>query len=698
MASGKKKWFKNTNVSTDGTKISINKTGYHKTDGTSLVAQVDGKGVRYQPGFTPNDIYLAATTSAPHGWYGNLLDAHLDSNSFNVNQKTIQDRFDSKNNEDRFGPFSKRDTLKNFDDTSTDYFQHDLHIAGKTPFQNSFDDRYAFQGDKKNEGSARLSNFKNSDYENQDPVVYGFEIIIDAVSSPLLNGSIYDFLRLYPDVSELQARSSIYYDFKNQFIKLFKTRGTVDTTTQPNLPNNVVNKNKGLFMSIPYDGNKLYDLANADKIARIGKKAYLSHYLQKIEGLSNLVESNSAGTNKYLVDYGKDVIKISFAEDVSSTMGTLAHLYKLLYWSRPLGKGMIPENLLRFNCDIIVSECRNFNRVRKNMDGSGKLEVIKDNVSRYIYSLKECQFYFDKMPHEDQLDMGNIKAYGDGLGAYEVQFDYKYSTTKFEKWVPSSPEGDGNLFGQYVGYNNGALWKLGNKGSRTSNSSVSNPTFYTVQTNTLGERGVINPIVLNTYSGYGEELPKSDIIGVNNQATVTTTAPLSEDDSANPTKAKTATKTEPSALDKFKENSKKVANKAAKNVANFAVREINQQISTRVQLLNNTLSKIKNSLGLGSSGISGDSNVYPKPYSPVSFGIYFDVRNQLFNFIGEDIASALSGFNNVINPYNNPMKPSSNPLNAILQKYSSLPSVVKTNSNYVKNTLSEIVKKYGKGS
>ena len=116
------KWFKDPNNKDIG-KLLLIKSGYYKTDATSLVAQVDGKGVRYQPGFTPNDIYLAATTSAPHGWYGNLLDAHLDSNSFNNNQKTIQDRFDSKNNEDRFGPFSKRDTLKNFDDTSTDYFQ-----------------------------------------------------------------------------------------------------------------------------------------------------------------------------------------------------------------------------------------------------------------------------------------------------------------------------------------------------------------------------------------------------------------------------------------------------------------------------------------------------------------------------------------------------------------------------------------------
>jgi hypothetical protein len=30
--------------------------------------------------------------------------------------------------------------------------------------------------------------------ENNDPVMFGFEIVIDSVSSPLLNGSITDFL------------------------------------------------------------------------------------------------------------------------------------------------------------------------------------------------------------------------------------------------------------------------------------------------------------------------------------------------------------------------------------------------------------------------------------------------------------------------------------------------------------------------
>ena len=84
---------------------------------------------------------------------------------------------------------------------------------------------------------------------------------------------------------------------------------------------------------------------------------------------------------------------------------------------------LIPENLLRFNCQIIISECRNFNRVKKSL-ANGNLEVIKDNLSRYVYSLRECQFYFDKMPHGNDSDVGlqGPQIY-DNHSAF---FDFKY--------------------------------------------------------------------------------------------------------------------------------------------------------------------------------------------------------------------------------------------------------------------------------
>lgn len=672
------------------------KSGINKTDGNSPIGiSIDGKVSK--PGFTPNEAYKTKNEGmAPNGWFGDLLKSHIDSKDSSLTDLDISKRFDLQQNHNENEPYSKRDTLVRFNDLSTDYFSHNFYIEGKTPFQNGKNERETFTG----EGSLsklRLKNFTNSSYENNDPVIYGFELIIDAVSSPLLNGAVEDFIQQFSSISEIGSRSNVLYDFKTQFIKLFKTKGNVKINSIPTTPT----------MSSMGGVNSLQSIVNSDgpsDIFKPGRKAYLSYYLQKIDGLSNLVEKNTGEKKSYLTDYGKDLIKLSFLEDVSGTISTLSHLYKLLYWSKPNGKGVIPENLLRFNCDIIVSECRNFNRVRKSLDSSDNLEIIKDNVSRHIYSLKECQFWFDKMPHDDSIDMGSIKTYD----SYDISFDYKYSTSKYEKWTA-----DPKNFGQYVGYNNGAIWKIGNKGARDarsvesdSNSGISIPDysvpkFYTAGTNTLKHNGVTKAIILEQYKITEEEdKTKTDVNQIDSNTTVNDNSnnskkqgdELGEDEQNSGAKKEDRKSTNKSALDSFKENSKKIAKNALKKTANFAIGEVNNQIKIRARLLEDTISKIKNTLGMG--GLSTEpKNVYPKPYTPHSFGIFFDVRNELFNFIGEDIATILQSGSNTINPNRNPMTGKSRPLSEIVKRGT---GVIKNNSNYTAQTLETILKRFSK--
>lgn len=368
-------------------------------------------------------------------------------------------------------PYSMRDIPLIFSDSRMDYFRHGLQtINNLTPIENPINGN----------STLRLDQFKNTPFENNDPVMYGFEIIIDSVSSPLLNGSIIDFINQYTSINEIAVKKQVYEDFKNQFVKFFRTNGNVridatqTTITKTETKTPLVDSNANIFWP--------------------GKKSYLGYYIKKIGGLDNLVETNKGDTFKYLSDWKKDFITIDFLEDVSLSVGTLAHLYKLLYWSRPQGKLMIPENLLRFNCEIIISECRNFNRTRKNIQ-SGNLEILKDNLSRYIYSLRECQFWFDKMPHPNDVSIG-----GEGPSIYEnytMQFDYKYSTAKLERFVPSGG------WGAYVGYNGGSIWKIGNAGARGGTTSVdsSAPKFFTVGSSDIipNENGVNKPYVLNIY-------------------------------------------------------------------------------------------------------------------------------------------------------------------------------------------------------
>lgn len=619
-------------------------SGLNRTKGVSPISLVGRNGERESPGFTPNESYVSnlgnKSKAAGHSsdtWFGVLLTNHPDYSgdidskfkSLSTNERFEQSKVYPNFKDDLKDPYqyySTRDYYNLFNDASTDYFKHGLYEY--TPLKSGKNDREVWDG--KEESPLRLAQFRSTPYENNDPVLFGFEIVIDAISSPLLNGSVEDFIEQFKMVSEVGSRKYVIADFKEQFSKLFKTKGGIFREQD-------VNQIKTAIKNDKISDDKQTNIYQSDK------KAYLSYYLKKIAGLEMLIESNTPSKKKYLTNYREDVIKLTFSEDVSLSMGTLAHLYKLLYWSKPNGKNIVPENILRFNCDIIVSEVRNLNRVRKAID-TGNLEVVKDNVSRHIYSLKECQFYFDQPAHDNEIDLSQPTK---DFEQFVVTMDYKYVTSKFERWVP-----DNYGFGMYAGYNNGAMWKVGNPGGRGTQSTVgagtvgdnSIPKFFTANTNSLKNNGVKAPIVLETYSNSGPvEAIKND-----NSGTSAGTNPSDDGEGPNET-SNTASKSgnrssqKKTDFENFKDNAKKASKKLAKNLEKAAVRELQGQINSRLRLLNNTLDKLRNNVGVGR--MREPTNVY-KDYKNalgISPGFFFDVHNSLRDFAGESVGGALGG-------------------------------------------------------
>ena len=619
-------------------------SGLNRTKGVSPISLVGRNGERESPGFTPNESYVSnlgnKSKAAGHSsdtWFGVLLTNHPDYSgdidskfkSLSTNERFEQSKVYPNFKDDLKDPYqyySTRDYYNLFNDASTDYFKHGLYEY--TPLKSGKNDREVWDG--KEESPLRLAQFRSTPYENNDPVLFGFEIVIDAISSPLLNGSVEDFIEQFKMVSEVGSRKYVIADFKEQFSKLFKTKGGIFREQD-------VNQIKTAIKNDKISDDKQTNIYQSDK------KAYLSYYLKKIAGLEMLIESNTPSKKKYLTNYREDVIKLTFSEDVSLSMGTLAHLYKLLYWSKPNGKNIVPENILRFNCDIIVSEVRNLNRVRKAID-TGNLEVVKDNVSRHIYSLKECQFYFDQPAHDNEIDLSQPTK---DFEQFVVTMDYKYVTSKFERWVP-----DNYGFGMYAGYNNGAMWKVGNPGGRGTQSTVgagtvgdnSIPKFFTANTNSLKNNGVKAPIVLESYSKSGP--PES--IKNDNSGTSKGTNPSDDGEGPNET-SNTAVKSgnrspqEKTNFEKFKDNAKVANKKLAKNLEKSAVKELKGQVNSRLILLNNTLDKLRNNVGVGR--MREPTNVY-KDYKNalgISPGFFFDVHNSLRDFAGESVGGALGG-------------------------------------------------------
>lgn len=409
-------------------------------------------------------------------WRGQNL---LDEPQFPKKTISTEDRFKASNklpksnSEVMESPHSMRDVPLIFGDTRTDYFKFGLQtIDNLTPIENP----------ETGSSTLRKDLFSATPWEQSDPVFYGFDIIFDSVSSPLLNGSINDFINNYAGINEIFSRKKVYEEFKNQFVKFFRTNAKVKvdssqlsmTSTTTNVAN--------------LDGNS--SLSNQQKGV-----AYFAHYIKSIAGLDLLIEKNKGQAYAWAPKYKEDFIEIKMAEDVTLSLSTLAHLYKLLYWSRPHGKHLIPENLLRFNCQIIISEVRNLQRVRKDV-ASGNIEVLKDNLSRWVYNLRECQFYFDKMPIPNEVDMSQDAKDYDGQS---ISFDFKYSTQRLERFVP-----DGKGWGKYVSYDAGAIWKIGNAGARASRSSGSSPEsstppFYVDNYVPKNENGIEKPYVIAMY-------------------------------------------------------------------------------------------------------------------------------------------------------------------------------------------------------
>lgn len=524
-------------------------------------------------------------------------------------------------------PYTTRDHYLIFNDNATDYFKHGLQIIdGLNPME--------FKKD--GELNSRLGNFKNTPFENSDPVIFGFEIVIDAVTSPLLNGAIKDFLNSYQGINEVRARIPVYEDFKQQFIKFFRTKAAVNINGNPveavniNEIQTVLSKSKTTYANTENSKSNLY---NSSKLS------YMNYYLKKVDGLDKLSESNTSSVKNFLVDYRTDVIKLDFNEDVSLSVGTLAHLYKLLYWSKPNGKNIVPENLLRFNCDIIVSECRNFNRVRKAIS-DGNLEVLKDNLSRYVYSLKECQLYFNTLPHTASIDISAPVTYDN----YTIEFDYKYSTVLFEKFLE---KGDG--FGAYAGYDSGAIWKIGNAGSRNNADNTidtSQPKFYTEGQNKFNQNGVKNPFIIKRVG------PKSEVFPVGSDLEMAKMVVPKRDLSIDKKELDNITNKLKSEASLSKINLKKPIGNFIERLKKSTIKSVKQEISKLVNNRVNILSRTINKLGIGlvgGKGIRPPQNVYApdqgalgNALSNISDRFFYDIRNELTDFAGGSLSNFLN--------------------------------------------------------
>lgn len=530
-----------------------NRTGV--PDGRSLVALDEtlyGETKKQSPGFTPVEYYR--TVSSQYSGEDPVFKVLPPENWTHRNTKDVydsiagQDGFYEKYGDDKTRDFKFKYDEENVD-TTLQYFETVANV-------NSDEQRFS-----------RIWNYDVGDFitphDNEDPVFFGFDVKLNGFNSPLLNGEIQRFLgdgeflyEQWQDVldTELSNRKDIYLEFRKELTKYFDISGS----------------------DIPENNNSIFGSTDFDK----------KYYLKKIDGLQKLNESNAAGKQEAFTKYQTDILKFTFYEDTTLNMGTLYSLYKLLYWSRLRGKSMIPENLLRFDMTITVSELRNFVAVKK-ASPENQLELLKANLSKYVYNVYECQFFFQSPTHPDSIDMSEKPLMSD---KYAIDISYKYSNMDFYRYNPGIEE-----------------WGvITNQSTETISSAFSTE----VPNRSFTDTGVITPSEADIQNGRVDVITGIDqsSLSVNN-------------------------------LGDFAKNEKQSAtSRLLEGLKSAALNEAQRQLNTQFSLLNNTIDEIRTNFGIGR--IPPPTNVYQIPPGGQFF---FDVQNSLRNFGGDVLSNFFFG-------------------------------------------------------
>jgi hypothetical protein len=497
-----------------------------------------------------------------------------------------------------------------------------------------------------------LASFVKTHRENEDPTLLGFDFHVRLSNSPLFNGSLESFLILEGKQKgnlELANRIPLLKEFQKQFLNFFKTYDP--NHLSENLPsvgqfteNKTATEEGETILSVSSEPslnltNGLLTTTGDSKTRPVGNESYQktfqgaatkAYYVQSISGLGKLNEANDFGdSSQRFVKWQTDCLTITVNEDVSQNMGYLASLYKNLAWSRERGRLAVPENLLRFEVVLDITEIRNYTRVYQNKLSSrgNSSEVlvntgteldwieIYDQTSKYRYFVHECQLFFPSMPHGDTL----TNAPSEFIKGLDLKIYFKNSNLRFMKFnAPQNVKVEDNDYTSYLSrYKRNALSStddffrikvVDNSNSFVSKDSAGDPTITGGTSDsprkTIFDDGNGDPTGRNTSPiTYPIEIFKS--VQDQQKDNVNDTG-LSDEERRRQINQR------PSFADKLKVGAKDMFKGIAKAALNTGINLLNQQLVNVASLVNRTLNQIYNSTPVV-GGIKPPKNIYTKP-------------------------------------------------------------------------------------
>lgn len=227
-----------------------------------------------------------------------------------------------------------------------------------------------------------LHKFDESKFE--DPTYLGFTIEMDENSA--LFTQVLPFLEKHSATrTEMAARIPVYKEFVSKIVSIFNSQESVSNPEQ-----------KNVFIK--------------------------QHYINSVSGLD--------GLSKKFNKWKDDKLSIELYEDIGLYSSYIAYLYNNLVYSYENGRVIIPENLLKFNLRIKISEIRNLTSIGalKSTEPSDQaiVNALKFNVTCILYKLFDCQFdFFNSKPFEDTITQAGIGATPPGESIVPLDIFYK---------------------------------------------------------------------------------------------------------------------------------------------------------------------------------------------------------------------------------------------------------------------------------
>ena len=280
----------------------------------------------------------------------------------------------------------------------------------------------------------RYGLYKYDDSEFEDPTYLGFTIEIDDQTA--LFNQVKPFLEKQSITrTEHLTRLPVYDEFISKIVQIFKSQESVESQDK-----------KGVYIK--------------------------SHYINSITGLDNI--------NKKFIKWRTDKLTVELYEDISMFSTYLTYLYNNLTYSYENGRALIPENLLKFNLHIKISEIRNLTSLQRlkstNATDLQIADALKNNITCVIYKLYDCQFdFFGSNAHGDSITQSGINTTVGGNGPAVLSFDIYYKSVSRQIFNP--------LIKKAISMNDNKvdldLVIVGGTGERNNTGQLNNPSAST---------------------------------------------------------------------------------------------------------------------------------------------------------------------------------------------------------------------------